>query len=174
MEIEINESRIIEAAAKGMDAFVDLFANATLQAVGGQLTAETMPLLTADQITLLAYQIVRQEVMDGGFLQLIYNGYGPFIFMNPFAKAMRLWGAKDFQKLIYKGRKLFEMRQQEYMDLAAKDLSDEEFTALFEQYPEWDDLDDEFITTEEDVTALVAHYIDEHIGDFATVVKEKE
>ncbi len=170
MEIRIEEKQIIQAANEGMDAFVDLFANATLQAIGGELTQENMPLLTSDQVTLLAYQTVRQEVMDGGFLQLIYNGYGPFIFLNPFAKAMRLWGAKDFQKLIYKGRKLFEERTETYAQLAEADLSDEDFTALFEQYPEWEDLDDEFITQEEEVTELVAHYIDEHINDFCQLI----
>lgn len=170
MKIQIKEREIMEAAGQGMDAFVDVFANAILNAIGGELNAETMPQLEADQITLLAYQIVRKEVMDGGFVQLIYNGYGPFIFLNPFAKAMRLWGAKDFQKLIYKGRELYE----KYGDELTGDKTDEEFMALFEQYPEFDDLDDEFITMESEVTELVAHYIDEHIGNFVVVEKDEE
>lgn len=170
MEIKIKESSIVEAAAQGMDAFVDVFANAILEAIGGELNSETMPLLEADQITLLAYQTVRREVMDGGFVQLIYNGYGPFIFLNPFAKAMRLWGAKDFQKLIYKGRELYE----KYADELTGEKSDEEFMALFEQYPEFDDLDDEFIMMETEVTELVARYIDEHIGNFVAVEKDEE
>lgn len=170
MEIKIKERNIVEAAGQGMDAFVDVFANAILDAIGGDLNAETMPLLQADQITLLAYQIVRKEVMDGGFVQLIYNGYGPFIFLNPFAKAMRLWGAKDFQKLIYRGRELYE----KYADELTGDKTDEEFMALFEQYPEFDDLDDEFIMMEGEVTELVAHYIDEHIENFVVVEKDEE
>lgn len=170
MEIKIKESSIVKAAAQGMDAFVDVFANAILEAIGGELNSETMPLLEADQITLLAYQTVRREVMDGGFVQLIYNGYGPFIFLNPFAKAMRLWGAKDFQKLIYKGRELYE----KYADELTGEKSDEEFMALFEQYPEFDDLDDEFIMMETEVTELVARYIDEHIGNFVAVEKDEE
>ena len=48
--------------------------------------------------------------MDGGFIQLIHNGYGPFIFDNPFAKAMRIMGAHDFSKLVYKGKKLYDKR----------------------------------------------------------------
>ena len=43
--------------------------------------------------------------------------------------------------------------------------------ALFEQYPMFDDLDDEFVEMEEEVTELVARYIDENIENFATVVK---
>ncbi len=158
---------IIEAAEEGMDAFLELFNNSILEAIGGELNAESMQKLNGEQITLLAYMIVREEVMDGGFVQLIHNGYGPFIFLNPFAKAMRLWGAHDFQKLIYRGRKLFET----YGDELTKDCSDDEFMALFEQYPEFDELDDEFIEMEEDVTELVARYVDEHLEQFAVVEK---
>ena len=41
--------------------------------------------------------------------------------------------------------------------------------ALFEQYPEFDDLDDTFVEEEEKWTADIAHYIDEHIEKFATI-----
>lgn len=167
MEIKIQEADVIRAAQEGMDAFVELFRNSILDAIGGELNAETMPKLNADQITLLAYMTVREEVMDGGFVQLIHNGYGPFIFMNPFAKAMRLWGAKDFQKLIYRGRELYLANEKEL----TKDCSDEEFMALFEQYPEFDDLDDEFIEMEEEVTEIVARYIDENLEAFAKIIK---
>ncbi|MBQ0020235.1 MAG: DMP19 family protein [Bacteroidales bacterium] len=167
MEIKIDESAVIAAAQEGMDAFVELFRKHILDAIGGELNAETMPKLNADQITLLAYMTVREEVMDGGFVQLIHNGYGPFIFLNPFAKAMRQWGCKEFTNLIYDGRKLFE----QYGDELTKDCTDEEFMALFEQYPEFDDLDDRFIEMEEEVTETVARYVDENIERFAEIIK---
>lgn len=167
MQVKIQETEIIQAAEQGMDAFVDVFHKHILDSIGGELNAQSMQQLTPDQITLLAYVIFRDEVMDGGFIQLIHNGYGPFIFLNPFAKAMRLWGAKDFCNLIYKGRKLFE----KYADELTHECSDEEFMALFEKYPEFDELDDEFIEMEEEVTACVAHYIDEHLESFAEIIK---
>ena len=167
MQVKIKETEIIEAAGQGMDAFTDVFHKHILESIGGELNAESMRLLQPDQITLMAYMIFREEVMDGGFVQLIHNGYGPFIFLNPFAKAMRLWGAKDFCNLIYKGRKLFE----KYGDELTCDCSDEEFMALFEKYPEFDELDDEFIEMEEDVTETVARYIDEHLEQFAVIEK---
>ena len=122
-----------------------------LARVGGALTAGSMQQLTADEVTLLAYCTLREEVMDGGLVQLIYNGYGPFIFLNPFAKAMRLWGLKDFSKLIYDGRKFFE----EHGAKIQQEMSDEDFMALFEQFPEADDFDDTFIENEEDITRQV-------------------
>ncbi len=167
MTIRIPESEIIRAAGEGMDAFVQVFYDAIMEAIGGDLNAETMQQLNGEQITLLAYMMLRDEVMDGGFVQLIHNGYGGFIFLNPFAKAMRLWGAHDFSKLIYKGRKLYE----QYAVELTKECSDEEFMAMFEQYPEFDDLDDEFVECEEEVTEIVARYVDEHIDQFAEIVK---
>lgn len=167
MQVKIKETEIIQAAQQGMDAFVDVFYMHILESIGGELNAEGMQKLQADQITLLAYMIFREEVMDGGFVQLIHNGYGPFIFLNPFAKAMRLWGAKEFCNLIYKGRKLFE----QYGEEITKECSDEEFMALFEKYPDFDELDDAFIEMEEEVTETIAHYIDEHLDQFAQIEK---
>ena len=41
--------------------------------------------------------------------------------------------------------------------------------ALFEQFPEFDDLDDDFVEHEEKWTEQIAIYVDEHISDFARV-----
>lgn len=48
-------------------------------------------------------------------------------------------------------------------------MSDEDFMALFEQMPEFDDFDDEFVVNEEHWTECVAAYIDDHIEDFAII-----
>ena len=165
MDVLIKDSDLKAAAAGGMDAFVRLVSGRILEAVGGQLTAENMGQLTADQITLLAYETFRSEVMDGGFVQLIHNGYGPFIFLNPFAKAMNQWCAREFRNLVYDGRRLYE----KYAKELERDCTDEEFMALFEQYPEFDDLDDRFVEMEEEVTELVARYVDEHLENFVVV-----
>lgn len=169
MQITVNEQDIIKAASEGMDAFLMLIHDRIMDAIGGRLDASTMPLLNGHQITLLAYVTLRDEVMDGGFVQLIHNGYGPFIFLNPFAKAMRLWGAHDFSNLVYKARRLYE----KYEKKITQDCSDEEFMALFEQYPEFDDLDDAFVEMEEDVTDLICHYVDDHLEDFIQVQKNE-
>ena len=164
-EVKINDDVLRRAAAEGMDAFVAAFVGAIKEAVGGQLTAENMGLLNADQITLLAWDVLHEEVMEGGFVQLIHNGNGPFIFKNPLAKALKLWGMRDLSKLIYEGHTLYV----KYGEAIERDCTDEEFMALFEQYPEFDDLDDAFIEQEEVWTGQIAHYIDEHIERFANV-----
>lgn len=163
----INESDLITAAAEGMDAFVSVFYDATMKVIGGTLTPEAMSQLSADQITLLAYIMFRDEVMDGGFIQLIHNGYGPFIFENPFAKAMKQWGATEFAKILYDGRRLYDLHRDEII----RDCSDDEFMAMFESYPDFDNLDDAFVEMEEQVTTLVAEYIDNNIDHFVIIEK---
>lgn len=168
MTIKINDKDLATAANEGVDQFLTTIINAFKQQVGEEeLNAQAMQQLTADQITLWGYMILRDELMDGGFVQLIYNGYGPFFFDNPFAKAMRLWGLHDFSKLLYKAKKVYD----EHKADLTKERSDEDFMALFEQYPEFDDLDDEFVEEEEDITSAVAYYVDEHMTDFVEIVK---
>ena len=161
----VKDQALRQAAGEGMDDFVACFVAAIKEAIGGELTADTMSQLNADQITLLAWQMLHDEVMDGGFVQLIHNGYGPFIFKNPFAKAVKSWGMRPLSKLIYDAHTLYV----KYGQQLERDCSDDEFMALFEQYPEFDDLDDEFVEEEEAWTEQIARYIDEHLDRFATV-----
>ena len=161
----MKDADLQQAAMEGMDAFLQVFVKATYDAIGGELTAETMQELNADQITLLAWNILHEEVMDGGFVQLIHNGYGPFIFKNPFAKALKLWDLKELSKLIYDAHTLW-LKHRENIE---KDCTDEEFMALFEQFPEFDDLDDLFVEHEEEWTEDIAHYVDDHLERFATI-----
>ena len=166
IEVTVSDEALRQAAQTGMDAFVNVFVVAIRSAIGGELTAETMGQLNNDQITLLAWDTLHQEVMDGGFVQLIHNGYGPFIFKNPFAKALnKMWHMRELSKMIYDAHTLYL----KYGPDIEKDCTDEEFMALFEQYPEFDDMDDCFIENEEQWTEQIAHYIDENIGRFATL-----
>ena len=162
----IKDEVLRQAAGEGMDAFVNAFIQAIKDAIGGELTQQALSELNSDQITLLAWDMLHEEVMDGGFVQLIHNGYGPFIFKNPFAKAVKqLWGMRDLSKLVYNAHSLYV----KYHEAIERDCSDDEFMALFEQYPEFDDLDDEFVEQEETWTEQIARYIDEHIERFAQI-----
>lgn len=166
MDITIKEETLQQAAKKDMDSFLACIVDAIKEKAGDELSAENMKELNAEQITLWGYLLLRDELMDGGFIQLIYNGYGSFFFDNPFAKAMRLWGLHDFSKLLYKAKKLYDQHKTEI----TQELSDEEFMALFEQYPEFDVLDDEFVENEESITAAVAYYVDENITKFVHII----
>ena len=158
--IEVTDVALRQAAGEGMDAFIGVFTGAYKKEIGGEMTAGTMSLLTGEQHSLLAYQIFRDEVMEGGFCQLIQNGYGGYIFDNPFAKVMRLWGVGDLSKLVYAAKKIYDSHR----DDLERERTDEEFMAMYEQYEAFDELEDEFLEKEEEYTALVAGYVDEHLA----------
>lgn len=164
-KVTISDNVLRQAASEGMDAFVAAFVKAIKEAIGGELNAQTLGELNSDQITLLAWDVLHEEVMDGGFVQLIHNGYGPFIFKNPFAKAVKLWGMRELSKLIYDAHTLYV----KHHETIEKECSDEEFMALFEQHPDFDDLDDTFVEQEEQWTAQIAQYIDNNIEKFAFI-----
>lgn len=165
IQVKVKDADLRDAATQDMDAFLRVFIGSIKEAIGGELNGDTMQLLNVSQITLLAYGILQEEVMDGGFVQLIYNGYGGFIFDNPFAKVLREWGIRDLAKMLFSVRKLYK----EHGSKIQQECSDEEFMGLFEQYPEFDDYDDEFVENEECWTGSIARYVDEHIEDFAIV-----
>jgi hypothetical protein len=167
-EVTISDSALRQAAQQGMDTFVATFVEAIRTAIGGEVTADNSSELNADQVTLLAWDTLHNEVMDGGFVQLIHNGYGPFIFKNPFAKALnKMWNMRELSKLIYDAHSLYI----KYGKEIEVDCTDEEFMALFEQFPEFDDLDDDFVEHEEEWMAAIAHYVDENLERFASIEK---
>lgn len=164
-EVIVKDADLQKAAMEGMDEFLGVFTKAIYDAIGGELTAENMGELNSDQLTLLSWDILHEELMDGGFVQLIYNGYGPFIFKNPFAKALRQWGLREPSKFIYDAHTLW-LKHREKIEV---ELSDEEFMALFEQFPDFEDMDDKFIENEEAWTEMIAHYVDDNIERFAII-----
>lgn len=165
--IKITDEALRRGAEEGMDGFLKVFIDKYQEVTGGVVDADTMPLLNGYQHSLLGYHIFREEVNEGGFVQLIQNGYGPYIFDNPFAKAMRLFGVKDFSKLIYTAKKIYDENREDL----EKERDDDEFMAMYEQYEAFDDLEEEFMDMEEQVTAHIAEYVDEHLDYFAEVVK---
>ncbi len=165
--IQVSDEALKQAASEGMDAFLKVFTDKYLEVIRGELNGETMHLLSGYQHSLLGYHFFREEVMEGGFVQLIQNGYGPYIFENPFAKAMRMFGAGEFSKLVYKAKEIYDKHK---ADLT-KECSEEEFMAMYEQYEAFDDLEEAYIEMEDEVTGCIATYVDEHIEEFATIVK---
>lgn len=164
--IQINDKTLAEAAEKGMDEFLQVFIDAYLAAIDGKLTVENMDKLNGSQHTLLAWHFFSTEMRDGGFVQLIQNGYGGYIFGNPFAKAIKQFGAVELGKLIYKAKEIYDPNKAEL----ERETTDEEFNAMYVDFEVFDELEEQYFDMEEQQTALIAAYVDEHIGDFAEIV----
>jgi len=149
-----------------MDEFLQVFTDKYLVALGGGLTAENMSLLNGNQHTLLAYHFFTKEMREGGFVQLIQNGYGGYIFTNPFAKAIKQFGAIELAKLIYKAKEIYDPNKERL----EKETTDEEFNALYVEFEVFDELEEIYFDIEEKQTSIIAAYVDEHIADFAEII----
>ncbi len=165
MKITTSDNALRTAAEEGMDAFLQVFIDKYKEVTGGVVNADTMALLNGWQLTLLGYDMLREEINEGGFVQLIQNGYGPFFFRNPFAKAVRLMGCKELADIVYDAARIYADHQ---ADLE-RERTDEEFMAMYEQYEAFDCLEETFMEHEEEMTATLAQYVDEHIDDFIAI-----
>lgn len=163
--IQVQNDALVKAAQKGMDEFLQVFIEAYIAEIG-ELTAENMTKLNGHQHTLLAWHFFSTEMREGGFVQLIQNGYGAYIFINPFAKVIKQFGAIDLSKLIYKAREIYEPNRKEL----ERETTDEEFNALYVDFEVFDELEEMYFDMEEQQTALIAAYVDENISSFAEIV----
>lgn len=164
--IQIKSSQLAEAAEKGMDEFLQVFIDAIVRKIGSELSSESMAQLNGSQHTLLAWHFFTTEMRDGGFVQLIQNGYGPYIFENPFAKALRQFGCAEMSKLIYKAKEIYDANKKEL----TRETTDEEFNAMYVDFEVFDELEEKYFEMEEMQTALLATWVDEHINDFVEVI----
>ena len=80
---------------------------------------------------------------------------------------MRLWGVGDLSYLVYAAKKIYDAHREDL----ERERTDDEFMAMYEQYEVFDALEDEFLENEEEYTALVASYVDEHLDLFAKIIK---
>ena len=164
--IQIKDSALAKAAENGMDEFLQVFIDAYLIEIGGKLTAENMSKLNGSQHTLLAWYFFSSEMREGGFVQLIQNGYGGYIFANPFAKAIKQFGATELSKLIYKAKEIYDPNK----TVLERETTEEEFNAMYVDFEVFDDLEERYFNMEEQQTALIAEYVDEHLEDFAEII----
>ena len=166
MSIKVSDTDLKKAAGEGIDEFLNVFTQSYLTAINHELNTQSMDKLNGHQHSLLALHFFCEEVRNGGFVQLIQNGYGGYIFDNPFAKSLRIFGAHELSKLVYKAKKIYDEHKSEL----EKETTEEEFMAMYEQFEIFDDLEEQFFEIEEIEIAAIAHYVDENIKLFAEIV----
>lgn len=167
-EVIVKDSQLRLAAEQGAEAFLQCILQRIKETAGGELNESALKTLSADQITLWAYDILREELMEGGFVQLIHNGWADFFFNNPFALVMKRWGLRDLSKIMYDAAKPYK----KYGDEIKQDCSDEDFMALYEKYPDFEEFDDAFVDKEETFSQTIAEYVDNNISSFCTIINE--
>lgn len=162
--IQLTPEQLDRAWTAGALEYIMTITDAYLDALDGQLTQYNMDALTTEQHTLLAYRYILDEVMEGGFIQLIQNGLGPYVLDGPFAMLMKKkWELADFGKYIYKVRNEYH----KHRDALEADTTEEQFMALYEQFETLNELGDRFLDDfQEEVTPAIANYVRQHEEKF--------
>ena len=125
--------------------------------IGGQLNESNMDMLSLNEHCLLAYRYLRDEVMEGGFIQLIQNGYGPYVLLGPFPMLLKKeWGMKQFGQFLFDVAREYKAHREEL----EADKTEEEFMAQYEQFEALNDYGDDYLDDyDETVTpAIIEHY----------------
>lgn len=164
--IQISEKQIVDALSKGDVDYINLYTDAYLAEVENDLNANNMQMLDGYQHALLAYRYFREEVGHGGFVQLIQNGYGGYVFDNPTAKALKIFGAEKTAKIIYKAKEIFDANRVEL----ERDTTDEEFNAMYVDFEAFDEIEEQYYGMEQEQTRLIAQFVNENRDLFAEIV----
>ncbi len=118
--------------------------------------------LSPGQELLIRYDYVRMQVLQGGFIQLIQNGYVNLLLSMPLM--LKQVGAVVMGQLLDDVLKVFSLN---YEGLS-KETSVEEFAKLYEEYTEFEELDARFAqenaATEKAIVAYALRFPDEFMA----------
>ena len=164
--IQLTKKQIADTFKEGAVDYINLYTDAYLAKIDNELSAENMHKISGYQHALLAYRYFREEVNYGGFVQLIQNGYGGYIFDNPTAKALRLFGANETSRIIYRAKKIYDTNREEL----ERETTYEEFIGMYIDFEEFDEIEEQYFKIEEEQTEIIAKYVDDNKELFAKIV----
>lgn len=119
--------------------------------------------LSEGQQLLISYDYVRMQVQQGGFIQLIQNGY---IGLLPDMPAwLDMVGASNMAKVIDDALKVYVLNR----ELLDRQTTVEEFAKLYDELKEFEIIDERFRESDAETVEKIAAYIKAHIEDFAII-----
>ena len=153
-----------EIAATGEDAlpYIYLYAGKYLALIGSDTDGSIQQRLTPEQGVLLAFVTMDNEVANGGFIQLIENGYGSYIFESPLADYLRHWGAAAVANIIDLARDLYHDKK----ELLEQEKSLADFARLYQQHPEFDALEQQYYAVIDSERSAIRSYMEAHTERF--------
>lgn len=119
--------------------------------------------LSNGQQMLVCYDYIQNHVLQGGFIQLIQNGYVNMLV--PMPEWLMLADAEPMALLIDDALKVYVNNR----DILDRETSVEEFAQLYELVPDFQPLDERFAQLHEETIATMLDYATHHIDEFATV-----
>lgn len=118
------------------------------------------------QHSLLAFNYLYGEVCNGGFIQLIQNGYGKYIFNDPFIESLKAFGAENTANVVEKASDIYIAKR----DILEKETTLKEFSELYKEHPSFEQQESEFYLYADDDTQKIKEFILLNPDKFFTVI----
>lgn len=152
------------AASEGKQALYDLLVQPLHEELYKRQDFTFLDDLSDGQQLLLSYDYVQMQVMQGGFIQLIQNGY---IGLLPTMPAwLQTIGEAEMAKVIDDVLKVYVLNR----DMLEKKTTVEEFAQLYNEFKEFEALDEQFHRLNMQVQDKILQYAITHPDEFATIV----
>lgn len=119
--------------------------------------------LTEGQQLLISYDYVQNQVLQGGFIQFIQNGYVSLL--APMPGWLITIGLEEMAQIIDDALKAYVLNR----DVLDRETSVEEFAMMYEQLPVFADIDNRFEQLHEPTVNALLQYATHHIHEFAVV-----
>ncbi len=115
------------------------------------------------QQMLICYDYIQNNVLQGGFIQLIQNGYVNMLL--PMPEWLGTIGDKHMAQLLAEALKAYV----DHKDILDKETTVEEFAALYNKLPVFHALDNQFQTLHPQTINHILAYATIHIHEFANI-----
>lgn len=122
--------------------------------------------LSDDQHVLLVYDALYGQVTNGGFLQLIHNGYGQFVFETSFIDELQRWSLNETAALLRMAESIYV----EHKALLEQDRELEEFSRLYKEFTSFEPLDSTFYDIMDGEVIRFRNYLETHLTTFVRLV----
>jgi hypothetical protein len=161
---QVSAEKLKTAQASGnIFEYFDLLTQPLQEELYKRKTFDFLDELSEGQQLLLSYDYVQNQVLQGGFIQLIQNGY---IGLLP---DMPAWltnvGATVMAQLIDDVLKVYVLNK----DTFDKANSIEAFVKLYDELKEFEMIDTQFRETNEATLSLIMAYAENNLDEFITV-----
>ena len=161
---EINKQDIDMARSDNdYQAIFDLFVQPLHEEMYKRQDFGFMDELSEGQQLFLSYDYIRMQVLQGGFIQFIQNGYIGLLLNMP--EWLTATGADELAKLLDDVLKVYVLNR----ELLDKSTTVEEFALLYQELKEFEHLDDTFTSLEPGTIQRFAGYALANPNEFAII-----
>jgi hypothetical protein len=151
-------------AAGNTDELYDLLTQPLHAELYNRKTFDFMDELSHGQQLLLAYDYVRMQVLQGGFIQFIQNGY---IGMLPnMIEQFYEIGMSDMASVLDDVLKVYVLNR----DILEKATTVQEFALLYDELKEFEGIDERFTKLNEATVNNMLEYATTHLDEFVSPV----